>query len=130
MTQLIWLQWQICEKLWGTYDDALTGANTLQDGECGLTDGSSPGDWRMPNLYELLSVLGGISPDSLTQPLPAPFTLGDNSAIATLWEFFYCPRVTSSAQMTKYVYVTEEIGITRADKTTVSAYGWAVRGGN
>jgi len=126
LTQLIWLQWQTCDKLSGTYDEALTGANTLQNGDCGLTDGSSPGDWRMPNLYELLSVLGGISPDSLMEPLPAPFELGESGGI---WVFFNCPRVTSSAQSGKFVYVTREVGITRADKTTVEAYGWAVRGG-
>ncbi|HKJ40156.1 MAG TPA: DUF1566 domain-containing protein [Anaerolineales bacterium] len=134
LTQLIWLQWQTCMKLAegmgtynvGTYDAVLEGANNLQDGQCGLTDGSNAGDWRLPNLYELLSVTG-ISSDSLATPLPAPFEIGD---IGGLWASINCPRVTSSTHIGPYVYLTGGGGITRIDKTSTTFYGWAVRGGN
>ncbi len=32
-------------------------ANTLNSGECGLSDGSVEGDWRLPNVNELLSLI-------------------------------------------------------------------------
>jgi len=56
LTRLIWLQNAECfgRRLW---PDALSVASTLADGSCGLTDGSIAGDWRLPNVTELLSLL-------------------------------------------------------------------------
>lgn len=55
LTGLIWLKDANCFGLrfWWS---ALSDSNGLEDGECGLTDGSSAGDWRMPNLFELESL--------------------------------------------------------------------------
>jgi len=56
LTGLIWLQDANCFGLrdWMT---ALSDANTLAEGSCGLTDGSVAGDWRLPNRRELESLL-------------------------------------------------------------------------
>lgn len=56
LTKLIWLKNANC---WGqeTWADALSYANGLANGECGLTDGSSPGDWRLPSATEMLSLI-------------------------------------------------------------------------
>jgi hypothetical protein len=56
LTGLIWLKNANC---WGTrsWASALTNANGLANGQCGLTDDSSAGDWRLPNLRELHSLL-------------------------------------------------------------------------
>jgi hypothetical protein len=56
LTGLIWLKNANC---FGSRDlaDALSDSNTLSDGSCGLTDGSSPGDWRLPNRKELISLI-------------------------------------------------------------------------
>jgi len=40
-----------------TWDGALSVCNDLADGQCGLTDGSEPGDWRLPNVRELESLI-------------------------------------------------------------------------
>ena len=40
-----------------TWNNALSDSNGLENGECGLTDGSSAGDWRLPNRSELFSLL-------------------------------------------------------------------------
>jgi hypothetical protein len=47
VTNLIWLKNANC---FGQLDyaAAINAAGGLEDGECGLTDGSSPGDWRLP----------------------------------------------------------------------------------
>jgi hypothetical protein len=56
LTGLIWLQDADC---FGKRDwtNALSDANTLADGLCGLADDSVAGDWRLPNVRELHSLI-------------------------------------------------------------------------
>ena len=51
LTGLIWLKNANCfgRKNW---DEAMDKAAALHTGECGLTDGSSEGDWRLPTKEE------------------------------------------------------------------------------
>ena len=51
LTGLIWLQQANCFPL-ATYTVTNQAAAGLQDGDCSLTDGSSPGDWRLPTRDE------------------------------------------------------------------------------
>ncbi len=56
LTGLIWLKNAGCFGLlpWAS---ALASANTLASGSCGLSDGSVAGDWRLPNIRELETLL-------------------------------------------------------------------------
>lgn len=65
MTGLVWLEDADCDGLknWGA---AIPWANALFDGsttsggtngDCGLSDGSIAGDWRVPNMFEATSLL-------------------------------------------------------------------------
>jgi len=56
LTGLIWLKNANCFGLMD-WDEALSECNDLQHGDCGLTDGSEPGDWRLPNVKELHSLI-------------------------------------------------------------------------
>ena len=56
LTGFIWLKDASC-FVTRTWSSALSQCNTLNNGECGLTDGSVEGDWRLPNRFELESVL-------------------------------------------------------------------------
>ncbi|MCW5977748.1 MAG: DUF1566 domain-containing protein [Bryobacteraceae bacterium] len=56
LTKLTWLKNAEClgQKDWST---AISAANALASGACGLTDRSLPGDWRLPNRNELMSLI-------------------------------------------------------------------------
>lgn len=63
LTGLIWLKDASCDELGPNGDGsvnwqgALEAANALAEGQCGLTDKSKLGDWRLPNVNELLSLI-------------------------------------------------------------------------
>jgi len=54
LTGLIWLKDANCFGI-RTWNNARVDCNGLSSGWCGLTDGSSAGDWRLPNVRELQS---------------------------------------------------------------------------
>src|SRR5262249_14576398 len=69
LTGLVWLQDANCFP--GDFgpglmkwQDALSLANNLAHGQCGLSDRSVAGDWRLPNVKELQSLIdfGQLSP--------------------------------------------------------------------
>jgi hypothetical protein len=71
LTGLIWLKDANCSdtvggisKPLGTlkWADALTWSNKLAGGKCGLIDGSTAGQWRLPNVKELLSLIFPLQP--------------------------------------------------------------------
>ena len=55
LTGLTWLIMFRC--LYAQWPDALDWANNLSNGDCELSDGSVPGDWRLPNINELFSLV-------------------------------------------------------------------------
>jgi len=56
LTGLVWLENANCLGNLG-WDAALAAAKSLADGQCGLSDGSTAGQWRMPNRTELFSLV-------------------------------------------------------------------------
>ena len=87
VTGLVWLQQASCMQLQGTWSNSIGAVNALQSGQCGLTDGSTAGQWRMPNRKELESLADRIqtneadffnaswtSADSNLNSLGAPFS--------------------------------------------------------
>lgn len=66
LTGLIWLENANCTAFftgdttgvnYRNWTNAMTAANGLANGACGLTDGSVAGDWRLPNVKELQSLI-------------------------------------------------------------------------
>jgi Protein of unknown function (DUF1566)/Carboxypeptidase regulatory-like domain len=54
VTGLVWLKQANCIS--GRWSDAITSVKALASGQCGLSDGSAAGSWRMPNRNEMQSL--------------------------------------------------------------------------
>ncbi|HTS34089.1 MAG TPA: DUF1566 domain-containing protein [Candidatus Solibacter sp.] len=80
LTGLVWLKNAGCfsPTLWS---NAVTEISQLASGSCGLTDGSSAGQWRLPNLNELESLVD-VSASNPALPAGNPFT---NVSTAIYW---------------------------------------------
>ena len=122
LTGLVWLKNANCFGA-GNWYDALTACNTLNSGECGLTDDSVEGDWRLPNKRELIS----ITDDSRYNPvLPSghPFSSVQNTVY---WSGTSYAGNTNNAWNVSMPY--GEVG--KANKfDNPTYYAWPVRGGN
>lgn len=67
LTGLVWLKNGACAMFFPfdpnmgnvarTWTAAMTACNNLTNGYCGLSDNSQPGDWRLPNVRELQSLV-------------------------------------------------------------------------
>jgi hypothetical protein len=123
LTGLIWMQNAnaFSGKNW---DEALTIANNLHAGSIpGLTDGSQAGDWRLPNIKELQSLI-----DYGTEPPPLP----PNNPFSVLPSYSYHWSSTTNFDQTDTawgVYIGFDGTMAPASKTATDSYVWCVRGG-
>ncbi|MFZ1827229.1 MAG: DUF1566 domain-containing protein [Candidatus Competibacteraceae bacterium] len=118
LTGLIWLKNANC---FGSINwaNALADANTLATTACGLTDGSVAGDWRLPNVNELLSLIDrGRSAPAL--PSGHPFTGVQSSD-------YWSSTTTASNTGAWLVYLGG--GLVYALGKAGTYYVWPVRGG-
>jgi len=119
LTNLIWLKDANCfgDRIW---TDALEDANTLADGSCGLTDGSVVGDWRLPNIRELQSL---IDFDNFDPALPAghPF-----SGVQSYYYWSSTTRASTGNQATNVHFAS---GYTQSGVKGVLDHVWPVRSG-
>ena len=86
LTGLTWLKNAGCFSP-TTWADALTDVHQLASGACGLTDGSSAGEWRLPNLDELESLVD-VSTSNPALPTGNPFTNASNSIYWSSTSYF------------------------------------------
>jgi len=127
LTDLVWLSDATCfgEIVWA---DAISAANQLNSGRCGLTDGSQAGDWRLPNLRELESLVAyqyfypPLSNTAGTGQVAAgdPFTSFPNGVAC--WS---STAVAGSDTVHKIRFYRGETGST--SKNSAGHYGWPVR---
>jgi hypothetical protein len=117
-TGLIWLQDANCNGA-QTWANAGTWAGNLASGSCGLTDGSTAGQWRLPTVTELQDLIDYSQSNPALPSGGAPFTNVQNFPYWTSTD--YAPVPTAAWHVTLrngYVATT--------DKS--STYGaWAVR---
>jgi len=117
LTGLVWLKDANCfgQKTW---TDALDASNNLENGSCGLTDRSSPGDWRLANVNELLSLMD-YSVNAPALQVGHPFT---NVQAAHYWS----STMSAGGGTVWHVYLGGGVGTSIPSS---SFYVWCVRGG-
>jgi len=122
LTGLIWLKNANCFNalVWA---DALQASNDLADGQCGLVDESIPGDWRLPNIKELLSL---IDYSNAEPALPT----GDLFTGVLAGLYWSSTSVTTDVVEGAAWTVEVWYGLTFPIFTDSGADVWPVRGGN
>jgi hypothetical protein len=124
LTGLVWLKDANCfgQRNWAM---ALTDCNTLNSGECGLSDGSAEGDWRLPNVRELHSLID-YSQEDPAMTSGHPFTnvwYGEPSSL-------YWSSTTDAGEAGTAWGVTMGGGGVDDPGKTDSGHVWPVRSGN
>ncbi len=119
LTGLIWLKNANCfgTRNWTT---ALSDCNTLASGACGLTDGSAAGQWRLPNRFEMESLLD-LSKFNRALPTGHPF-----SGVQGNW---YWTSTTFADGTSNAWGVSLFDGLVNGHNKTFTRYVWPVRGG-
>ncbi|HEY8100601.1 MAG TPA: DUF1566 domain-containing protein [Burkholderiaceae bacterium] len=131
LTGLIWLKNAGCygAEVWSA---ALTHANQLANGACGLTDGSTAGQWRMPNANELESLID-VSQANPSVTSGHPFI--NISLTSAYWSSTTYTAATSNAMSIRFTDGRWINGIDPNDgsfnnaKTTSNNSLWAVKSG-
>ena len=128
LTGLIWLKNAGClnAKPWS---DAITLADSLHDGwtgdgsggDCGLSDSSSAGDWRLPNIRELHSLID-FSNATPAIPTGHPFT--------GVQVGFHWSSTTDTDFTDRAWYMKMHNGAVISDDKGYALSVWPVRGGN
>lgn len=150
LTGLVWLKDANCKETVGgiaknsgalNWFDALTWSNKLASGFCTLSDGSKAGDWRLPNIVELESLLDLSKKNPAIPAPPAGGTYFSNvqsaSDAASLYWSSSTPLKLNGAIPPAYDfawYVDMRDGSVGNSKTTKVVptpigYVWPVRGG-
>jgi hypothetical protein len=72
LTGLVWMKSANCAGA-RNWNEALAAVKQMASGACGLSDGSKAGDWRLPNVVELESLVD-VSRSSPALPAAHPFS--------------------------------------------------------
>lgn len=118
LTGLIWLKDANCFGQ-STWSQALTDCNSLASGSCGLNDGSVAGDWRLPNILELESLVNS----EVTHP-----HIWLNSQGFVDVQLCYYWSATTNADFAGYAWMVTIGGTMNSYyKSTSDKYVWPVR---
>jgi len=126
LTGLVWLKQANYISTGGgtgktTWSDAVDFCKALASGTCGLSDGSSAGDWRLPNIKELQSL---IDYSQSYPPLPSghPFT--------SVQSYTYWSSTDHIAGPSYVWQVFMNFGYPGSQGKSYFNYVWPIRDGN
>ncbi|MBZ5575527.1 MAG: DUF1566 domain-containing protein [Acidobacteriia bacterium] len=126
VTGLIWLQNAGCLTP-ANWAGALAQVNGLASGACGLTDGSAAGQWRLPDLNELESLVDVSASNPALTP-GNPFTNVSTAIYWTSTSYFGGQAGSPNAwaiRLSDGRYINDSVSNSKA---TASNQVWAVKG--
>ena len=131
MTGLIWLQNANCfgAKSWTV---ALSDCNTLvgNNTQCDLNDGSIAGDWRLPNVKELQSLIAfAYDEPALSNAAGTAKWTTDEDAFSDVQLNIYWSSTTYAHSKSNAWYVDLDYGIADDVSKGNGGFVWPVRGG-
>ena len=129
LTGLIWLKNANC---FGTknWDQAMDKAAALHTGECGLTDGSSEGDWRLPTKeeWEAFVDMNYFYPALSNAAGTGKWSEGD--AFNNVQSGYYWSSTAYGTYTDHAWFLNIAYGYVYDPSKSDSFYVWPVRGGN
>jgi hypothetical protein len=114
-----------------SWSDAVTACNTLATGDCGLTDDSTAGQWRLPNRFELESLLDlayvdpALSNDAGTGKWDE--NIGSSFTGVQLVDYWSSTTYAGNTDNAWFVYLSD--GYFSYDVKPGASYVWPVRAG-
>ena len=138
LTGLIWLQDASCIDVLGgvtfaseklDWAEALTWSNAMANGSCSLTDGSTAGDWRLPNMKELQSLIDFAFSSPALSDAAGTVQWTDGDAFTGVQSGNYWSSTTSAASKLTARFVFLFNGSVSNGNKTVNLFVWPVRGG-
>jgi hypothetical protein len=141
LTGLIWLKNANCAGATVNWNTAIDYAAALYDectscfgtgGDCGLSDGSSEGDWRLPNRNEFLSLtdLAYDNPALSNAAGTGKWSEGDPFNGVDLQSTNYWSSSTYASNPGIAWYMAFRHGLVYYSSKSFAYYVWCVRGGN
>lgn len=136
VTGLVWLKDANCG--YAAYANANAFAAALQNGSCGLTDNSSPGDWRLPTKEEwqatvaravALGCTGANGPALTDTAGTGCFSAGSQPFINVASNPYYWTSSADEINPAQGFEMYLTLGVEGSFPKTYSASPWAVRGG-
>jgi Protein of unknown function (DUF1566) len=130
VTGLIWLKQSNCFPA-GDWDEAKKSAAGLKNGDCGLTDGSSAGDWRLPTITEWEATMKNAKDLKCAGPVltndagTACITAGSSSFSGVDADYFW----SSTAEGTTVSFGDLDHGNLLRGNSINALRVWPVRGG-
>jgi hypothetical protein len=130
LTGLIWLKNTNCSVSLGgvnntgtglTWANAISWSNALSNGSCGLTDASTAGQWRLPNVNELMSLMD-VSTYAPCLPAGNPFTSVQS------YGYYWTSTTDPSFTTTAFSFIMNQ-GLMANYNKTDTYFVWPVRGG-
>jgi hypothetical protein len=142
LTGLRWLADANCTETVGgviknsgvlSWSNAITWSNNLAGGDCGLTDSSEAGDWRLPNIFEMesLRAMQYFDPALSNDAGTAKWAEDATSTFSNVQRSSYWSSTTAASNANEAFYVNFYYGLvspgSKVDAPINNRYVWPVR---